>query len=108
KWIMRRLPVEKGFTFFHGFARPTNITASSLPEFLEGLKRVAIQSVEYHVERGDFERWISQVLGDRKLAEKIASIGQEDLSGKRRRKKLIAVTGARIKQLETMAATVEV
>lgn len=108
KWIMRRLPFEKGFTFFHGFARPTNITASSLPEFLEGLKRVPIQSVEYHVERGDFERWISQVLGDRKLAKKIASIGQEDLSGERRRKKLIAVTGARIKQLDTMAATVEV
>ena len=108
KWIMRRLPFEKGFTFFHGFARPTNITASSLPEFLEGLKRVSIQSVEYHVERGDFERWISQVLGDRKLAKKIASIGQEDLSGERRRKKLIAVTGARIKQLDTMAATVEV
>ncbi|MFX1484820.1 MAG: DUF5752 family protein [Promethearchaeota archaeon] len=108
KWIMRRLPSEKGFTFFQAFARPTSQTAASLTEFLAGLEKASIKSIEYHIERGDFERWISQVLGDTKLAEAIGAIGQENYYGEKLRKKLTSVTRARTKQLRTMATSVGV
>jgi len=104
KWILRRLPTDKGFTFFYEFARSTNVTTYDLFEFAKALKGVSIQSLQYHMERGDFERWLSQVLGDRKLAQRIGSIAKEKLVGETLRKRLVAVVDARLKQLEALAA----
>lgn len=104
KWILRRLPTDKGFTFFYEFARPTNVTTHDMFEFARALNMVTIQSLKYHTERGDFERWLSQVLGDKKLAEKISSITSEKLVGKTLRKRLVTVVEARVKQLESLAA----
>ena len=104
KWILRRLPTDKGFTFFYEFARPTNVTTHDMFEFARALNMVTIQSLKYHTERGDFERWLSQVLGDKKLAEKISSMTSEKLVGKTLRKRLVAVVEARVKQLESLAA----
>lgn len=103
KWILRRLPTDKGFTFFYEFARPTNIVTHDLFEFAKALSSVPTQSLQYHTERGDFERWLSQVLGDKKLAERIMSIGEEKLIGEKLRKKLVMIVDARIKQLKALA-----
>ena len=108
KWILRRLPTDKGFTFFYEFARPTNMTVYDLFEFAKALNNITIQSLQYHIERDDFERWLSQVIGDKKLAEKITSISQEKPPSEMLRKKLVAVVGTRIKQLKVIAAKGEV
>jgi hypothetical protein len=54
------------------------------------------------VERGDFERWLHQVVGDEKLADQVAKIGKSSkkLKGEALRKKVLAVTERRIKQLK--------
>lgn len=103
-WILRRLPTDKGFTFFYEFARPTNVTTHNLFEFTSALRNITLQSFEYHVERGDFERWLSQVLGDKKLAQKIASIAKEKMAGEKVRGQIVAVVEARVKQLKELAA----
>ena len=108
KWIMRRLPINKGFTFYNKFAKPTNSVASSIIEFSEELKIVPIHSIEYHIERGDFERWISHVLGDKKLAKKIDEIMREGITGKKLRKILVALVEARAKQLVEIGTKSEV
>lgn len=108
KWILRRLPTDKGFTFFYEFARPTNVTTHDLFEFADALNTVQIKSLQYHMERGDFERWLSQVLGDKKLASKISYVAKENLAGEKLRKKLVSIVGARLKQLEALAAKGEV
>ncbi len=105
KWVLRRLPADRGFTFFFEFARPTNVTTYDLYEFLNALDNVPIQSLKYHLERGDFGRWLSQVLGDKKLAEKILLLASEKLTGEKLRRKFIAVVSARVKDLETLSAT---
>ncbi len=104
KWILRRLPTDKGFTFFSEFARPTSVTAYDLYEFVKALNSVHAQSLRYHLLRGDFERWLSQVLTDKKLAEKIASMAREKLSGEKLRKKLVTLVKTRVRQLEALAA----
>jgi alpha-amylase len=104
KWILRRLPTDHGFTFFHAFARPTTVTAHDLVEFAAALSKAPVRSVQYHVERGDFERWISQVLGDNTLAEQLASLAREGIPGERLRKRLIGLVKTRVKQLQASAA----
>jgi len=100
KWILRTLPAGRGFRFFHEFARPTEWTVHSLYEFREALKAVDVGSVEFHAKRGDFERWIRQVVGDKTLANKLAKASKEKLSGEKLRRRVFAVVDARIKQLE--------
>ncbi|MFP3985532.1 MAG: DUF5752 family protein [Candidatus Bathyarchaeia archaeon] len=105
KWILRRLPADKGFTFFYEFARPTSVATYDLFEFVKAISKVPVQSIQYHVERGDFGRWLSQVLGDKKLAEKTVFIAKEKLKGEKLRKRLVAVVEARLKELEALAVT---
>jgi len=101
--ILRALPVDKGFTFFYEFARPTQLTVQSLDEFLSALKTIDIKPIEFHIERGDFERWIRQVVGDDTLADKLSASKNEKLSGEKLRTKIISVVERRINELKTVA-----
>ena len=91
-----------GFSFSYDFVRSSGLTDHSLDDFVSTLKTVDISSLLFHLERGDFERWIRQVIGDEKLANKIAEIMRLDkrLKGSNLRKKILAVTTRRIKQLK--------
>ncbi len=104
KWVLRRLPADRGFSFFYEFARPTSLTAYDLYEFFAALNKVPLQSLQYHMERGDFERWVSQVLGDKKLAEQISALPKERLKGEALRRRLLATVEARVKYLEDLTA----
>jgi alpha-amylase len=60
-------------TAFH-FATPagyTGYTAYNLDQFCELLNIVPIDSIQHHLERGDFSYWIADVLNDAMLAERI-------------------------------------
>jgi len=105
KRILRRLPAGMGFTFSYEFARSSGLTVHSLNEFISALKNVDVSSIQFHVERGDFERWLRQVVGDNKLADDIAKIivSKKKLEGEALRKKVLAATERRIKQLKKIA-----
>jgi hypothetical protein len=75
-----------------------------LSEFAKIVSSIPLKSLQYHVERGDFENWLSQVVGDKKLAEAISVVAREKLVGEALRKKLSAVVNARVKELEALAA----
>ena len=102
KRILRRVPWEKGFKFFYGFAMPTGLSANSLEEFYETIKIVDINSVIFHLERGDFERWISNVIEDRELANRIADIRSSKIDSEGKRKALLDLIGRRIKELKKL------
>lgn len=60
-------------TAFH-FACPTGpigYTAYSLDQFCDLVQSVPLDSLRYHMSKGDIPRWISDVLGDPLLAEEI-------------------------------------
>ncbi|MEM2112191.1 MAG: alpha-amylase [Candidatus Bathyarchaeia archaeon] len=101
KRILRRLPKEKGFIFFHDFARPTSHVAYSLRDFYSILKTIDKNSIKFHMNRGDFERWISQVIGDDELAGKIFLLSRHKIDEEILREKLLNIIGNRIKEMES-------
>ena len=102
KRLLRRLPAGMGFTFSYEFARSSALTVHSLHEFCSALKTIEVSSIQYHIERGDFERWLSQVVGDDKLADQIATVNSSKrrLKGEALRRKVLALTERRLKQLK--------
>lgn len=68
--ILRVLPPDQAF-HFAGPSGCIGHSAYSLDQFEELLHIVPADSLIFHQERGDFARWISGVLADPELAEKI-------------------------------------
>ncbi len=96
KRILRPLPPGKGFTFFYEFARPTKWIVHSLEEFFYTLKTLDLKSIRFHMERGDFERWIRQVVGDKKLSDDLTDLSNEELTGEFLRKRILETVKKRI------------
>jgi hypothetical protein len=95
------VPFEKGFHFFTESMGYTGITATSIFEFEEKLKIVSVQSVEYHFRRHDFQRWISDMIGDVKLAAQIARLDTQ-LSSEKLRKTLLNIVRKRVREVEKL------
>jgi hypothetical protein len=67
--ILRRVPYEEGFRFSRGFGDYTGDVATSLEDFVDMLQTVDLKSVEFHMERGDFENWVRVVFANEELAQ---------------------------------------
>jgi alpha-amylase len=100
KRLLRRLPKGMGFTFSYEFSRSSLSTVHSLEEFCLALKTIGLNSIKYHIERGDFERWLSQVVGDEELSAKISKIGNQKHKEELLRKKIITSIERRLKKLK--------
>lgn len=68
---LRKLPREKAFYFFTSIGNYTGESAASLKEFVEKIREVNAKSLEFHFYRGDFGKWIAEVLEDEELAEQV-------------------------------------
>jgi hypothetical protein len=97
--ILRTVPHEKGFHFYTASGNFTGETATSLEAFEKKLQVVPDASVNFHLQRSDFQKWISDTLGYDKLANRISLIDLtlpvEDL-----RKELVAIVQARVNQFK--------
>ena len=97
--ILRAVPYEKGFHFFMTDGHYTGETAISLLAFAKDLESQDIQSIRFHFERGDFQKWIKTSIGDEELAKRIDSLtkkaSDEDL-----RKQLSEVLQKRLLELQ--------
>jgi len=97
--ILRVVPREKAFYFFTSIGNYTGENASSLKEFMEKLPFLDAKAVEFHVYRGDFEKWVAEVLGDGRLAEEIVTLRKGGLRGEQLRSQLCTVVSRRHQQL---------
>jgi hypothetical protein len=97
--ILRTVPREKAFYFFTSIGNYTGVSAFSLKEFTERINEVNVKSVEFHVYRGDFEKWISEVLQDQVLAEEIRKLQKFNLTGDALRNQLYVAVSRRFKYL---------
>jgi hypothetical protein len=77
----------------------TGISAASYKDFLRSIKQVKAKSLSFHVERGDFEKWVLDVLKDEKLAKEMAKIKDQKLQGQALRKRLYRIVSKRRKEL---------
>ena len=96
--ILAYLPLEKSFHFYVDIGKPLNIHAASLQDFCDKILKIDIGSVEFHINRGDFEAWFME-LGDIELARKTWLIKEQKVSGEELRKKLYEIVKNRCEEL---------
>ena len=85
--ILTYLPMEKSFHFYADYGKALNVNATSLQDFCDKIMTIDVSSVEFHVNRGDFESWFNG-LGDVELARKTLLIREQKMAGEELRKKL--------------------
>jgi hypothetical protein len=92
------VPFESGFRFFAAVGRCNGITAISLDEFAPKLQIVPAESVQFHFEREDFQKWIKGTMKDWKLALRINGTVQ-GRSLEKRRKEILGIIQKRLAEL---------
>jgi len=97
--ILRTVPREKAFYFFTSIGNYTGASAVSLKEFMEKINEVNIKSLEFHLYRADFEKWISEVLEDAWLAGEMRRLQKFGLTGEALRDQLYLTVSRRLKRL---------
>lgn len=103
KYLRAPLPEPKRF-YFHGESgRYLGRAAASLWEFREALSELPVGSLQYHLRRGDFERWLQGVLRDGELARRVCKVGNRDLQGEELRQALLEVVIDRYEELNNLA-----
>jgi len=99
---LRPVPEGMEFHFYTGIDQHTGFSAKSLKEFCELLKKVDTRALEFHVYRGDFEKWITNVFNDTKLTNEIAGMRESKLSGESLRNTTSNATSARYSKFEKL------
>lgn len=102
KAILADLPQDKTFHFYKCLGKPLNCHAHSLQDFCTKLLEVSAESIEFHLNRGDFEAWF-KCLGDPELARKTALLKEKRLSGEELRTRLHEIAESRRTALATHA-----
>ncbi len=82
---------EKPFYFYEDIGRYTGILASSLETLIEAISIVDVRSLEFHLYRRDFERWIRDVIQTPILAEELRAIRGMMLRGEPLRAALLEI-----------------
>ncbi len=99
--IIRSVPRAEAFYFFTSIGNYTGQCASSLAEFVQKIKDIDAKSLEFHLYREDFEKWIIQTLGDNKLAEEIRILKGQKVTGNALRDHLYFIVSRRLKDLKS-------
>jgi len=97
--ILRTVPREKAFYFFTSLGNYTGLSAISLKEFADKINEVNVKSLEFHLGRGDLEKWTAEVLEDQWLAGEIKRIQRSGLMGEALRNQLSLTVSRRVKRL---------
>ena len=99
---LNAVPYENGFHFYTALGKYTGITTSSLSEFAEKLQTVPVESIVFHFQRDDYQKWIRNVIGDEELASRIDQIKKWPSwsSDENLRKELVKTVRNRISELE--------
>jgi len=97
--VLRKLSKENAFFFFTSIGNYTGEIAASLEEFLEEIREIDIRSLEFHLHRGDFEKWIAETLGDKELAEEIKNLQDLRPAGDALRNQLVLIVSKRHEKL---------
>ena len=73
--------------------------ATSIFDFAEQLKKADLKSLEFHIRRGDFSRWLGDVIKDDALSAEFEKLGSLGLKGEKLRTKLVDAVDKRCKEL---------
>jgi hypothetical protein len=99
---LRELTENEAFYFFTSIGTYTNKYAISLGDFVRKIKEVDTKSIEFHLNRGDLEKWFTHTLEDKELAQEIKNLQKQNLTGESLRQKLHVIVSRRHEQLKRM------
>ena len=102
KYLWAHLPEHKKFYFHDASGRYLGRVAGNLWEFREALGELPVESLQYHLQRGDFERWLQGVFHDSELISRMRKISRRDIQGEALRQTLIEVVIDRYKELSSL------
>ncbi|MEM3439589.1 MAG: DUF5752 family protein [Candidatus Bathyarchaeia archaeon] len=98
KDLLSDVPADKAFYFNTDVGVYTGRCALNLASFCEILRDVDVKSIEFHMGRVDFEKWID-FLGDSALSREIAKLRGRGLRGEMLRAELVAAVSKRLEKL---------
>lgn len=91
---------EEAFYFCFSLDQYTGESAASLKEFAMKIKEIDIESLEFHFQRGDFEKWIIGIFRDKKLAEEISNLRKKSSFGESLRNQLHNIILTRSREMK--------
>jgi len=77
------------FNFYVNIDKPLGFSASTLAEFYRYIKQVTSDSIEFHLFRGDLEKWLKEAVNDSELSETIGGLRTEELKSETLRKAIL-------------------
>ena len=77
----------------------TGISADSYEDFLKSIKQVKAKSLSFHDQRGDFQKWVLNILKDKKLAKELENVKDQKLRGQALRNRLYHIVSERLKEM---------
>jgi broad specificity phosphatase PhoE len=104
--ILKNVSDAEAFYFYENVGRPTGKSARNLTDFLNTVNMIKLESLQFHLERKDFQKWFKEILGDRQLAERMEKISLADNEELRARIK--EVLENRLRELQDTYITLEV
>jgi hypothetical protein len=97
--ITSSVPVEKSFHFFTDIRKPIGVFSTSIFEFADQLKKVNVESLEFHLKRNDFTNWLRVVIKDDALANEFEKLRRVEMAGEKLRARLVEITEKRCREL---------
>ncbi|MGA2385130.1 MAG: DUF5752 family protein [Candidatus Bathyarchaeia archaeon] len=100
--ILAYAPHDKAFHFFVDVGKPLNLHAHNLRDFANKIEKADVQSIQFHMGRGDFVAWFNG-LGDMELAKEVAVLKEKNLAGEDLRRQLHEIVEQRYIALAALA-----
>jgi hypothetical protein len=97
--ILKVVPYAQGFHFFMPDGHYSGETALSLCLFLRDMGSVDVESIKFHLDRGDFQKWLRTTVGDEELALTIDKL-EKNIPEENLREKLTDIVQKRITELQ--------
>jgi len=97
--ILTEVPSDKAFHFYKELDVPIGLVARSLKELITIIQTVEAKSIEFHVLRGDLEKWVI-MLGDRSLARQLGRMRRLGVKDAALRQRLVEILTKRYEALK--------
>jgi hypothetical protein len=99
---LRHLSRNNAFYFFTSVGNYTGHRATSLEEFATKIREVENASLEFHLYRGDFEKWANEILEDPELTERISAVKLLEPVGNALKDQLDFAVSKRLEELKKL------
>jgi hydroxymethylpyrimidine pyrophosphatase-like HAD family hydrolase len=102
KYLRAPLPEPRRFYFQIEEPYGGSRVAASLWELRDALGDLPVATLAHHLYRGDFERWVRDVLRDPELARRLRKLSRRQLAGEELREALVTTVASRYEELESL------